>query len=152
MINHESRASPKVASPASAPMSPTAPLRAPTGSAREYKVLRAARAPSSVAVPAAASSPDPGAAASATAPRAVPIPVPGQPSGTATAAASTTTDTNEPGFVLYEAVPAEVAKVEGEVEVGSVSAPEMDEFQDLLKEYLRGEFVGLILLFLIGVA
>ncbi|KAF8609104.1 hypothetical protein BDV93DRAFT_517968 [Ceratobasidium sp. AG-I] len=144
MINQESRASPKVASPASAPMSPTALHRPPVGSTREFKVLRAARASSSVSLPTVAATPDPDAAASAPAPRAVPIAVPGQPSASVTATATaSTTDTNEPGFVLYEAVPAEVAEVEDEVEVGSVSATEMDEFQDLLTEYLRVNEISL---------
>ncbi|KAG8727715.1 hypothetical protein FRC12_022295 [Ceratobasidium sp. 428] len=138
LINQEPRSSPKVASPAamSLSMSPTA--RAPAPAPREYKVLRAARAPTS-----ASSS---GTTPSAVASRApVPIAIPGQPlagtTGTRTGAGASI-DRDGPtrsGFVLYEAVPAGTTEVEQTQESG----PEMEEFQDLLKEYLQVNDISL---------
>lgn len=134
MINQEPRASPKVASPAAMSLSMSPTTRSPAQVPREYKVLRTARAPSSASL----SGIKPSAASRAP----VPIPIPGQPlpatAGTRTGANASIDNNDTPtpsGFVLYEAVPAGVTEVEQTQESG----PEMEEFQDLLKEYLRGK-------------
>ncbi|QRV76285.1 Transcription factor Iwr1 [Ceratobasidium sp. AG-Ba] len=136
LINQEPRASPKVASPAAMSISPT--NRIPAQTPREYKVLRKTRAPISAAVPHTKSS-----EVDSRAP--VPIPVPGQPlpvtTGTGTGA-KVGIDNDNPtpsAFVLYEAVPAGATEVEQTQE----SAPEMEEFQDLLKEYLKVNDISL---------
>ncbi|KAG9103938.1 hypothetical protein FRC06_006883 [Ceratobasidium sp. 370] len=136
MINQEPRASPKVASPAamSPSMSPTVRTPAP----REYKVLRSARAPNSASLSGVTPSP-----VASRAP--VPIPVPGQPLAATTgmrtgAGAGIDNDSPTPSnLVLYEAVPAGATEVEQTQESG----PEMEEFQDLLKEYLRVNDISL---------
>ncbi|KAG9100122.1 hypothetical protein FS749_016209 [Ceratobasidium sp. UAMH 11750] len=136
MINQEPRASPKVASPAamSLSMSPTARTPAP----REYKVLRPTRAPTSASL--SATIPPPIASRAP-----IPITVPGQPLAVTTGmrtgpGAGIDNDGPTPSnFVLYEAVPARATEVEQTQESG----PEMDEFQDLLKEYLRVNDISL---------
>lgn len=131
MINQELRPSPKVASPAAMSISPT--TRSPAQVPREYKVLRAARAPSSASL----SSSKPAAAASRAS---VPIPIPGQPLPATTEAKAVNNDIPASStFVLYEAVPASVTEVQQTQEPG----PEMEEFQDLLKEYLQVNDISL---------
>jgi hypothetical protein len=131
MINQEPRASPKLSSPAAMSVSMSPTTRSPAQPQREYKVLRAAR----VSTPASALGATPSAAAPTRA--CAPIPVPGQPLlATATATAEADTDTDTPAaLVLYEAVPAGTIKAEQVEE----PAPEMEEFQDLLTEYLKGK-------------
>jgi hypothetical protein len=113
-------------------MSPTGVSRA-APHAREYKVLRAARAPPSTVtsntVPSSAV-----AAPAATSRAPVPIPIPGQ----APPITSTAREAPEPSqakFVLYEAVLADPVLPEQPEEL----APEMQEFQAMLQEYLQGE-------------
>ncbi|KAG8748517.1 hypothetical protein FRC10_003650 [Ceratobasidium sp. 414] len=136
MINQELRASPKVASPATMSLSVSPTVRTPAP--REYKVLRPARAPTSASLSGTMPSP-------ITSRAPIPIPVPGQPLAAATGmrtGAGPGIDNGGPspsGFVLYEAIPAGVTEVEQTQESG----PEMDEFQDLLKEYLRVNDISL---------
>jgi hypothetical protein len=135
MINQEPRASPKVSSPVAMVMSPPGAPRSAPPPTREYKVLRTTRSPSSAVTSNAAQSASPSAGAATTrAP--VPIPIPGQPlPSTSTSTATDLTEASEPKLVLYEAVLAGPVIVEQPEE----PAPEMQEFQDLLQEYLRGE-------------
>jgi hypothetical protein len=131
MINQEPRASPKLSSPAAMSVSMSPTTRSPAQPPREYKVLRAARVPTPASTPGLT----PSAAAPIRAP--VPIPVPGQPLS-ATGVAETDTEGPSPAaLVLYEAVPAGTTKAERVEE----PTPEMEEFQDLLTEYLRGESI-----------
>ncbi|KAF8760921.1 GAL4-like Zn(II)2Cys6 (or C6 zinc) binuclear cluster DNA-binding domain [Rhizoctonia solani] len=139
MINQEPRASPKVSSPVAMVMSPPGAPRSAPPPTREYKVLRTTRAPSSaVTSNVAQSSSLPTGAATARAP--VPIPIPGQPlPSTSTSTVTDQTEPPEPKFVLYEAVLAGPSIVEQPEE----PAPEMQEFQDLLQEYLRVNEISL---------
>ncbi|CUA73875.1 hypothetical protein RSOLAG22IIIB_01396 [Rhizoctonia solani] len=141
MINQEPRASPKVSSPVAMVMSPPGAPRSAPPPTREYKVLRTARAPSSAVTSHTTPSASAGTA-TAHAPVPVPIPIPGQPLPSTTSSASTAaTDVAEPSeskFVLYEAVLAAPAVVESEE-----PTPEMQEFQDLLQEYLRVNEISL---------
>ncbi|KAL5640936.1 hypothetical protein ACGC1H_001422 [Rhizoctonia solani] len=138
MINQEPRASPKVSSPVAMVMSPPGVPRSAPPPTREYKVLRTARAPPS----AVTSNTTPSASAStasagtATAHISAPIPIPGQPlpSTSAPASATDAAEPSESKFVLYEAVLAAPVAVEPEE-----PSPEMQGFEDLLQEYLRGE-------------
>ncbi|KAH7344610.1 hypothetical protein B0J17DRAFT_636115 [Rhizoctonia solani] len=132
MINQEPRASPKVSSPVAMVMSPPGAPRSAPPPTREYKVLRAARPSSSARLwwncHCACSGP-------------IPIPIPGQPlpSTTSTSSAPTDAEPSESKFVLYEAVLAAPVVVERPAE----PAPEMQEFQDLLQEYLRVNEISL---------
>ncbi|CAE6531860.1 unnamed protein product [Rhizoctonia solani] len=135
MINQEPRASPKVSSPIAMVMSPPGVPRSAPPPTREYKVLRAARAPSSAVTSNTAPSTLATSAETATTHTPAPIPIPGQrqPStSTSAPAAITDAEPSESKFVLYEAVLAAPAAVEPEE-----PAPEMQDFQDLLQEYLR---------------
>ncbi|CAE7214546.1 unnamed protein product [Rhizoctonia solani] len=134
MINQEPRASPKVSSPVAMVMSPPGAPRSAPPPTREYKVLRTARAPSSAVTSGATPSVSATSAGAATAHASVPIPIPGQPLPSTTISTAPVTDAepSESKFVLYEAVLAAPAAVEPEE-----PTPEMQEFQDLLQEYLR---------------
>ncbi|CAE6445431.1 unnamed protein product [Rhizoctonia solani] len=140
MINQEPRASPKVSSPVAMVMSPPGVPRSAPPPTREYKVLRTARAPSSAVTSNTTSSTSAASAGTATAhvSAPIPIPIPGQPlpstTTSVTAPATDVTESSESKFVLYEAVLAAPVAVEPEE-----PSPEMQEFQDLLQEYLRGE-------------
>ncbi|CAE6423793.1 unnamed protein product [Rhizoctonia solani] len=139
MINQEPRASPKVSSPVAMVMSPPGAPRSAPPPTREYKVLRTTRSPSSAVTSNAAQSASPSAGAATTrAP--VPIPIPGQPlPPTSASTATDLTEASEPKLVLYEAVLAGPVIVEQPEE----PAPEMQEFQDLLQEYLRVNEISL---------
>ncbi|KAJ1311060.1 hypothetical protein OPQ81_009564 [Rhizoctonia solani] len=120
MINQEPRASPKVSSPVAMVITARAPSSAVTSNT----------------TPSASTPPD--GTANKNAP--VPIPIPGQPlPSTSTPAAATDVEPSEPKFVLYEAVLAAPAVIEQPEE----STPEMQEFQDLLQEYLRVNEISL---------
>ncbi|CAE6521933.1 unnamed protein product [Rhizoctonia solani] len=139
MINQEPRASPKVSSPVAMVMSPGAPRSAPPPT-REYKVLRTARPPSSAVTSNTTPSASAASAGTATTHAPVPIPIPGQPlPSTSAPVAATDVEPSESKFVLYEAVLAAPAVVEQPEE----PTPEMQEFQDLLQEYLRVNEISL---------
>ncbi|CAE6457140.1 unnamed protein product [Rhizoctonia solani] len=141
MINQEPRASPKVSSPVAMVMSPPGAPRSAPPPTREYKVLRTARPSSSAVNSNRNPSPSATSAGTATTRAPVPIPIPGQPlpSTTSTSAAPTDAGPSESKFVLYEAVLAAPVVVERPEE----PAPEMQEFQDLLQEYLRVNEISL---------
>lgn len=111
------------------------PKAVPPVGTREYKVLRAARAPPSASNVTASSASAPAASGAP-----VPIPIPGQPLPNVSAASQT--DDSELGpsrFVLYEAVPSGPLVSEQQHQAEEPT-PEMQEFQDMLSEYLRGEY------------
>ncbi|KAB5594214.1 hypothetical protein CTheo_2295 [Ceratobasidium theobromae] len=141
LINQEPRASPKVSSPAMMPISPGVPRAVPP--AREYKVLRTARtaSPAVSAHPASSGLTTTGAPAASRAPIPIPIPIPGQ-APPVTSTISTVVDgpeSSQSKFVLYEAVLAAPAAEEQPED----TAPEMEEFQDMLQEYLRVNDISL---------
>ncbi|KDN43501.1 hypothetical protein RSAG8_06090, partial [Rhizoctonia solani AG-8 WAC10335] len=101
MINQEPRASPKVSSPVAMVMSPPGVPRSAPPPTREYKVLRAARAPSSAVTSNTAPSTLATSAETATTHAPAPIPIPGQRQPSNTPVASSKKPVEEDDDEVY---------------------------------------------------